>query len=144
MANVERVPHLGAKIAASVVLIGMCVTLPHLAPAPRPEYKMVDELVEHASDFEGRAVRAHGYVEAGSIVALAPDVHEYVLEKSGIKLRVRHAGVLPDTFHDQSEVVQDGRLILTWRGYELDGDTMHTKCGGKYEGASPRQTAKFE
>jgi cytochrome c-type biogenesis protein CcmE len=80
-------------------------------------YMMVDELVRSPQPFEqwnGKEVKIHGFVEAGSIVESVVGQVEhrsFVLQKDGNKVRVFSQGPKPDTFKDQSEVVATGRIV---------------------------------
>ncbi len=78
-------------------------------------YMMVDELVKTPLEsWNGKELKVHGFVEAGSIVESVVGQVEhrsFVLQKDGKKIRVFSEGPKPDTFKDQSEVVATGRLV---------------------------------
>jgi cytochrome c-type biogenesis protein CcmE len=78
-------------------------------------YMMVDELVKTPlEEWNGKELKVHGYVEAGSIVENVVGQVEhrsFVLQKEGKRIRVFSQGPKPDTFKDQSEVVATGRLV---------------------------------
>lgn len=139
MPHVEAAPGLATKIAISAIAIAASATIAHLAPSPEPAYKLVDELMRDPAAYAGKEVRIHGYVVPGSIVELGPMDHEFVLHFHDAWLRVHHAGARPDSFKDQTELVERGTLEETPRGWMLVGDTMLTKCGGKYDGAVVHQ-----
>jgi cytochrome c-type biogenesis protein CcmE len=78
-------------------------------------YRMVDELIDDGFlKWEGKELKVHGFVEAGSIVeSVVGQVQHrtFVLQRNGKKIRIFNEGPKPDTFKDQSEVVATGRLI---------------------------------
>src|SRR3954468_9066958 len=118
MPIVERPPSVLPKIAMSAVLLAGAGAIAHLATEPPLAYKMIDAAVQAPRD--GEHLLVHGYVVPGSIVALAPDVHDFVLEFHGERLRVRHVGVVPDVFRDQGEVIEEGTMEMTPRGWQVD------------------------
>lgn len=144
MPIVETVPELRRKVAVTVVLIAASVTVAHLAPRPQPAYRMVDEVMADPARWEGAALIVHGYIAPGSLVALAPGAHTFVLTKRGARLAVYHEGLLPDTVRDQSEVVITGRLDRDGDGWSFASNRMSAKCGGKYEGARPLRALQFQ
>jgi cytochrome c-type biogenesis protein CcmE len=130
------------------------------------EYKMVDDLMAaDVSRYEGREMKVHGWVLAGSIkeeIVNQQTVRTFVLQKAGKKIRVFSKGPKPDTFKDQSEVVATGRIIAAAQtkeiaeqlGVRLEADATHVvdatdlqaKCPSKYEGAQANKNldTKFE
>jgi cytochrome c-type biogenesis protein CcmE len=100
---------------------------------------MVDDVVDHLGELDGRVLRAHGWVQAGSIVRMSGNVTAFVLMRGDKHLAIWHQGPLPDTFFDQSEVVVRGTL----RGEVMFSEDLMSKCGGKYDGARERST-RFE
>jgi len=144
MPIVETPPGMIARVAASAVLIGAALTAMHLAPAPTPPYKMVDQVAFRPAFWEGQRLSIHGYVVAGTIVDVTPNIHGFVLMKNGARLRVWYDGELPDTFRDQSEAVVSGTLRHEDDGWLFDASQLSTKCGGKYEGGPREKSTKFE
>lgn len=102
-------------------------------------YKMVDEVMAEPNKYEGKTLRIHGYVEAGSIqeeIVNQQTLRTFVLEHNGKAIHVKHEGPAPDTFKDLSEVVANGRFIETGDGqYVLEATELMAKCPSKYEGA---------
>jgi cytochrome c-type biogenesis protein CcmE len=121
------------RIVLSSALVALSVGVLYATPPPEPRYLMADEVVANADDLDGARLRVHGWVEAGTIVRIMPELTTFVLQKSGAKLRVWHAGPLPDTFKDQSELVVVGTLRT-----ELFSDQLLAKCATKYEGVPKR------
>ena len=78
-------------------------------------YEMVDQLLAKGLDkYEGKQLKVHGFVEAGSIHTATVNQETrrtFVLQKEGKKVRVFVTGPVPDTFKDASEVVASGRLV---------------------------------
>jgi cytochrome c-type biogenesis protein CcmE len=127
------------KIALTVaVVLGGGGFLVYSSVGHAQHYRMVDELVGDGFDkWQGKELKVHGYVEAGSIVenVVGQVQHRtFVLQKNGKKIRVFSSGPKPDTFKDQSEVVATGRLVkatdLQKLGDDLckDNKTAATAC----------------
>ncbi len=105
-----------AKLALTVaVATGGAGFLLYSSTSNAQHYEMVDNLLAKGFDtFEGKELKVHGLVEAGSIATAT--VHQetrrtFVLEKGGKKIRIFVTGPVPDTFKDAAEVVATGRLI---------------------------------
>jgi cytochrome c-type biogenesis protein CcmE len=110
---------------------------------------MVDKLVANGLDgYKGKALKVHGFVEAGSIVEAIVNQEQkrtFVLQKAGKKIRVFSTGPVPDTFKDQSEVVASGRLLASGdtqirtdseQAWVVESTELMAKCPSKYEGAT--------
>lgn len=97
------------------VVIGGGGFLVYSSVSHAQHYMMVDELVKTPlEEWNGKELKVHGYVEAGSIVENVVGQVEhrsFVLQKEGKRIRVFSQGPKPDTFKDQSEVVATGRLV---------------------------------
>lgn len=101
-------------------------------------YKMVDELMAEPGSWEGKTMKIHGYVKAGTIDERIQDqqmVRSFVLENKGHEIHVAHRGPKPDTFKDLSEVVAQGRVVKRDGAYVLEAEELMAKCPSKYEGA---------
>jgi cytochrome c-type biogenesis protein CcmE len=144
MPIVEPAPGVLTKVVLSVVLAASGVAIAHLAPRPTPPYKMVDDLMDDPTPWRGEALRVHGWVAPGSIERAAAGGRDFVLQKSGARLRVHFEGTVPDTFKDQSEIVVNGELERDARGWILGGDQMYAKCGGKYDGNLEKASTTFQ
>jgi cytochrome c-type biogenesis protein CcmE len=129
------------------------------------EYMLLDELLAggELSRYEGREMKVHGWVVAGSIKEKVIDqqtIRTFVIHKGGKKIRVFSRGPKPDTFQDQSEVVATGRIvpsanvkaIATQLDIKLETDMAHVveatelqaKCPSKYDGAQVNKNLKYE
>lgn len=133
MRHFELAPGLLPKIAISVALIALVMVTIHLAPAPSPPYKMVDEVALRPSSWEGERVRLHGWVKPGTIVHVANDLHVFTLQRNGESMRIWYRGIVPDTFKDQSEAIVLGTVLHEDGTWWLAATELMTKCGGKYE-----------
>jgi cytochrome c-type biogenesis protein CcmE len=144
------------KVALTAAIIACNVGLLTLPPCDnRSRYYMVDELLAgDLTSWEGKELRVHGYVEAGTIVEKLvddDDHYTFVLNKGGKRIRVFWTGVKPDHFKDGSEVVVSGELVKSAQLAELAGqlhvplepdmpymldsnNELITKCVGKYDG----------
>jgi cytochrome c-type biogenesis protein CcmE len=124
----------------------------------RAVYKMVDEVGDLAQ-WDGAAMKLHGYVTAGSIVETqvgGETICTFELQRKTKRIRAFAAGPKPDHFQDESEVVINGhvtaaaekQLAASELGVQLDTEYVFDatdvmmKCGGKYDGA-PRHEPVF-
>jgi cytochrome c-type biogenesis protein CcmE len=103
------------KLAVSAALVGgVLVFLGRGAVTEVEPYKMVDELVTtELSRWEGRELKVHGWVVAGSIVDVwqHQPTTSFVLQKGGKQIRV--IATTPSTWllRPQMELVVQGRLV---------------------------------
>ncbi len=134
MRHAESTPGLMPKIAISAALIALAVTAIHLAPAPTPPYRMVDDVASDPASWEGRTVRLHGWVKPGSIVHITSDFTIFTLERRGHALRVWHTGPVTDLLRDQYEVVVTGRVERAGRAVWVASTDVFGKCASKYGG----------
>ncbi len=134
MRNAELPPGILPKIAISAGLIALVVAAVHLAPAPAPPYKMVDEVVRSPDAWEGKRVRLHGWIKPGSIVRVTNDLNLFTIQRGGLALRVWHAGPVPDTLRDGWEVIATGRIERERGRLWLASDEVMGKCATRYEG----------
>ena len=90
-------------ITGAVALLGVgFLVYSSLANAGR--YRMVDKLMAAPTDFVGKKLQVHGWVEPGSIkewIDHQETVRTFVLEKNGKRIMVEHRGPAPDTFKDR-------------------------------------------
>jgi cytochrome c-type biogenesis protein CcmE len=146
------------KIALTIaVAVGGVGFMVYSSIGNAQHYKMVDELMaDDLAQWQGKELKVHGWVEAGTIVekAVTADqaVHRtFILQKGGKKIRVFSVGPKPDTFKDLSEVVATGRLVPaadakavadalgvqldSTQNYVVDATDLMAKCPSKYDGA---------
>lgn len=129
-----------AKVVLTVA-IGLGVTgfFFHSSRKHTSHYKMVDEVAVAPDHWNGKQLKVHGWVEAGSIVEKVVDqeMHRtFVLEHKGRRIAVRNTGPKPDTFRDKSEVVAEGKVVLENGEPVLLATNLMAKCPSKYEGAN--------
>ncbi len=106
-------------------------------------YKMVEELMTEPARWEGKIMRVHGFVEAGSIaesISGQSTRRTFVLENKGARISVTHSGPVPDTFKDRSEVVAKGTITEQGPEYVLVATELSAKCPSKYEGQPTSKT----
>ena len=106
-------------------------------------YKMVEELMAEPERWEGKIMRVHGFVEAGSIAeSINGQTTERVffMENKGARIEVTHTGPVPDTFRDRSEVVAKGTVTKDGTEYRLVATELSAKCPSKYEGQPTSKT----
>ncbi len=156
-----------AKIAlTAAVAIGGVGFLLYSSSEAAQHYEMVDKLLEKGLvGFTDKALKVHGFVEAGSITEAIINQEQkrtFVLQKSGKKIRVFSTGPVPDTFKEQSEVVASGRLVKgvdlqkladdicaktkvaagcpirtdAEQAYVVESTELMAKCPSKYDGAT--------
>ena len=145
------------KVALTVaVILGGAGFLVYSSVGHAQHYKMVDELISTGdlSSWDGKELKVHGNVEAGSIVekVVNQEVHRtFKLVKGGKTIRVFSSGPKPDTFKDDSEVVATGHLVKASEmkaladqlqikleadlPYVVDASELMAKCPSKYDGA---------
>lgn len=133
MRHVETTPGTLPKIAISAALIALAIAAIHLAPAPTPPYKMVDEVARSVAHWDGKRVRLHGGVRPGTIVHVTDSVHVFTLQRNGEAMRIWHTGAVPDTFHDGAEVIVSGTVQGRW----VSSTEVFAKCATRYEGQFP-------
>ena len=141
------------KILITVaIVIGGAGVLVFSSLADAEFYKRVYEVTEAPDSFEGKTLRVHGFVEAGSIdeqivdqttkrtfilehacPTKAPERVESCAPGSVRRLLVRSEGPTPDTFKDLAEVVAKGTLIKEGDQYVLHATELMAKCPSKYE-----------
>ena len=146
---------LGKIALTAVVAVGGVGFLVKSSVSSAQHYKMVDDLLAtDMSQWSGKELKVHGWVESGSIheSVVNQETHRtFLLQKSGKKIRVFSSGPKPDTFKDQSEVVATGHLVAAAdkkqpaaelgvalesdMPYVVDATELMAKCPSKYDGA---------
>lgn len=90
----------------------------------------VPELKANPAKFQERGVRLSGKVVEASLVKHSATVFEFDIVAEEEKLHVRYAGIMPDTFRENHEVIIEGK----YRGQEtFEAQHIFTKCASKYE-----------
>jgi cytochrome c-type biogenesis protein CcmE len=98
-------------------------------------YKHVDEVLKDPAAWQGKRLQVHGRVVKGSIqrrVAGTLPEYKFRIENNGAIMEAHYAGIVPDTFKDESEVVCKGRLTAA-NGLEIVPDGVLAKCPSKYD-----------
>ena len=151
-------------VLTAAVAVGGVVFFVKTTMGNTQEYMMVDELMQgDLSRLEGRELKVHGWVLAGSIkekVVNQQTIRTFVLQKAGKKIRIFSKGPKPDTFKDQSEVVATGRLLAKDKAkemaagletqlendlaYVVEATDLQAKCPSKYDGAQVNKNLKYE
>lgn len=95
------------------------------------EYMYVDKVVDDTAKYQGRTIKVHGIVVAGSITKKKGTTGDYnfVIEYGGRRLPVHFTNIPPDTFQEEGEVVVTGKLV----DGTFESDEMSAKCPSKYE-----------
>ena len=135
-----------AKIVLSLAIgLGVVGFFFHSSSSHTGDYKMVDEAVAGASSWNGKEMKVHGWVEAGSIdeQIVGQETHRtFVLEHKGARIVVKNSGPKPDTFRDKAEVVADGKLVVENGQPVFYATNLMAKCPSKYEGANREKLFK--
>jgi len=125
------------KILLSISIIGAAAGVLFYSSMSEAEYyKHVDEVLQNPERFEGKSLKVHGFVEAGSIKEEIRDqnIHRtFILGFEGKRILVSHSGPKPDTFRDLSEVVARGTLVKIDGAYQLEAEELMAKCPSKYQ-----------
>ena len=104
-----------AKIVlTAAIALGVVGFFWHSSSSHTGAYKMVDEAVAVAPEWQGKEIKVHGWVQAGTIdeQIVGQEMHRtFVLEHKGATILVKNTGPKPDTFRDKAEVVADGKLV---------------------------------
>ncbi|MDF1563320.1 MAG: cytochrome c maturation protein CcmE [Deltaproteobacteria bacterium] len=123
------------KIVASVVVVGGGLgALVYQSLGDNLEYdKQVDEVMVDPGAWQGKRLKLGGHVTKGSIFNKQGTLdYLFTVEKNGKSLQVHYAGIVPDTFKDDAEVVVAGKL--TEKG-TFEAHEVVAKCPSKYEAA---------
>lgn len=128
-----------AKIVLTAAIgLGVVGFFFHSSSSHTSAYKMVDEVAAAGSTWEGRNMKVHGFVQAGTIDERVEgqEMHRsFILEHKGKAIVVKNTGPKPDTFRDKSEVVAEGKLVMENGQLVLHATNLMAKCPSKYEGA---------
>jgi cytochrome c-type biogenesis protein CcmE len=126
--------HKFAKIAVTAVVLGSAFggLLWYSIQQDMQYYKRVAEVMVSPSQWQGKALKLHGFVVPGSIFRARNTLDwKFKVQHNGSVVEAAYHGVVPDTFKDDSEVVLDGRL--TPHGFQVAPDGVMAKCPSKYE-----------
>ncbi|MBM3819437.1 MAG: cytochrome c maturation protein CcmE [Acidimicrobiia bacterium] len=98
-------------------------------------YKHVDEVLASPAEWQGKRLQVHGFAKD---VRQKPGTLEYRfdVENNGKVIRAYYAGIAPDTFKNDAEVVIKGALQADGT-FLVNEDGIMAKCPSKYE---PRNT----
>jgi len=95
-------------------------------------YKRVDEVMANPAQWQGKALKLHGFVVRDSILRKRNSLdYQFEVQNQGRTVRALYTGIVPDTFKDDAEVVLRGRLSAD--GFHVDKNGVMAKCPSKYE-----------
>ena len=125
-----------AQIVISVAVV--CGTVGYLMRsglAGGEYYKHVEEVMASPHEWQGKRLQVHGRVVKSSIrrklTGTLPE-YQFQIANNGKMIDAHYAGIVPDTFKDDSEVVCKGKLTPDNR-LEVSADGVMAKCPSKYE-----------
>jgi len=136
--------HRRAKLVVGISVIVVCLVYLVAAGLQKTAmyYLTVNELEAREAEFVDERIRLSGRVVPGSISRRAGrSVVTFAISEPGgqdaavreLKRTVRYAGLVPDTFKDEADVVLEGR---TGADGIFRAETLLAKCPSKYEGKS--------
>ncbi len=103
-------------------------------------YKRVDEVMTNPAQWEGKALRLHGFVVRDSILRRRDSLdYRFQIQNKGRTVPVVYSGIVPDTFKDDAEVVLKGRLQAD--GFHVDPNGVMAKCPSKYDPSKSASTS---
>jgi cytochrome c-type biogenesis protein CcmE len=124
------------QVSATVVII--CGAIGYLLAsgiASGEYYKHVDEVLANPSALQGKRLQVHGRVVKGSIqrrvTGTLPE-YKFAIQNNGKFIEAHYAGIVPDTFKDEAEVVCKGKLTPAGQ-LEISPDGVLAKCPSKYD-----------
>lgn len=95
-------------------------------------YKRVDEVMANPAQWQGKALKLHGFVVRDSILRKRNSLdYQFEVQNQGRTVRALYTGIVPDTFKDDAEVVLRGRLSAD--GFHVEKNGVMAKCPSKYE-----------
>jgi cytochrome c-type biogenesis protein CcmE len=95
-------------------------------------YKRVDEVMANPAQWQGKALRLHGFVVRDSILRKRNSLdYRFAIQNKGQAVQAMYTGIVPDTFKDDAEVVLKGRLSAD--GFHVEPNGVMAKCPSKYE-----------
>ena len=94
-------------------------------------YYSVDDFAASETAMQGHSFRLAGRVKPGTVARNLETVSlQFTLAGAQAELPVRYAGIVPDNFVEDREVVVEGRLESTG---VFQADTLMTRCESKYQ-----------
>lgn len=94
-------------------------------------YYSVDDFAAADKTMQTHSFRLAGRVKAGSVARdIEPATLQFTLAGAQAELSVRYAGLVPDNFVEDREVVVEGRLDPAG---VFQADTLMTRCESKYQ-----------
>ena len=101
-------------------------------------YKHVDEVLASPSDWYGKNLQLHGFVQGEPFRKRDSLEYRFDVQSNGKVVRAYYTGIVPDTFKAESEVVLKGRLQRDDKGdlsFLVEKDGVMAKCPSKYDPA---------
>lgn len=119
-------------ISALVVVGAFSVLFFSMAQKDAQFYKHVDEVMGNPSQWYGKNLQLHGFVDGQVLVNKDSLDYRFNIRRGSAVVSAQYTGIVPDTFKTGSEVVLTGRL-------EPDGfhaNNIMAKCPSKYTPAN--------
>jgi len=131
----KRIPHIKFLIAGGLIVGTICILMFSGIDNAMVYYYTVSEIQSDGETLNGKGIRISGHVQPGTIRKAGDGtfVDFQVYEKTtGRSISVTFAGLIPDTFKDDAEVVVEG--IYDSSNPVFTASTLLAKCPSKYEG----------
>jgi len=131
----KRIPHLKFLVAGGLIIGTICILMLSGIDNAVVYYYTVSEVQSKGQQLTGKGIRISGHVQPGSIrksddgTVVDFEVYE---KTTGKAILVTYAGLIPDTFKDNAEVVVEG--VYDSRDPSFHSTTLLAKCPSKYEG----------
>ena len=130
-------------VATVVVVCGAVGYLLASGLAGGEYYKHVDEVMVNPQAWQGKRLQVHGHVVKSSIqrriTGTMPE-YKFDIENNGKIISAHYAGIVPDTFKDEAEVVLKGSFDEAGH-FKVQKDGVMAKCPSKYEAAAKSGSA---
>lgn len=100
-------------------------------------YKHVDEVMVQPTDWYGKRLQLHGYVEKGTLLRKRDGLdYKFSVRNNGHTVAATYTGIVPDTFKEDAEVVLKGTLGP--HGFAVEPNGVMAKCPSKYEASQKK------
>lgn len=127
-------------VAGTIVIAGISyLMITGISQTTVYYYKLSELMAQPSMSAEG--VRVSGRVLPGTIRKDPGTMSvDFTMVENDSRVAVHYAGIIPDTFKDESEVVVEGKLSPDRTAFQAN--TLLAKCPSKYESQAGSATGK--
>jgi cytochrome c-type biogenesis protein CcmE len=115
-------------LSATVIIGAFSALFFTMASNDAQFYKHVDEVMVRPTDWYGKKLQVHGFVDGVPKRQTDTMNYKFVVKQGVSTVNVVYSGIVPDTFKDGSEVVVTGTL----RPDGFHATDILAKCPSKY------------